>query len=151
HNDISNILSTTPHRFAPMHRRKPNGDIDARPWCEGFCAAMRPRLSAWAPLLDVSNINYGLLLPILVHCADDQGRPLLGPARKGRGDRGFSAKRPSLHSGSRRGHAQILDAAPFRPRRLPSAYVEAHPGYDQPMIVEFKPAAKSDHGHNVWE
>ena len=84
HNDISNVLSTAPHRFAPIHARKPNGDIDARPWCQGFHAAMRLRLSAWAPLLDISNIHHGLLLPILLHCVDDQGRPLLGPPRKGR-------------------------------------------------------------------
>ena len=45
---------------------------------------MQLRLSAWAPLLDVSNIHYGLLLPILLHCVDDQGRPLLGPPSKGR-------------------------------------------------------------------
>jgi uncharacterized protein len=84
HNDISNTLSTAPHRFAPMHQRKPNGDVDARPWCRGFHAAMQPRLLAWAPLLDLSNVNHGLLLPILLHCVDDHGRPLLGPARKGR-------------------------------------------------------------------
>jgi uncharacterized protein len=84
HNDISNTLSTAPHRFQPMHRRKPTGDVDARPWCEGFHAAMRLRLPAWAPLLDLSNINHGLLLPILLHCIDDYGRPLLGPAKKGR-------------------------------------------------------------------
>jgi uncharacterized protein len=89
HNKISNTLSTAPHRFEPMHRRKPNGDVDARPWCEGFHAAMRPRLSAWAPLLDMSNIHHGLLLPILLHCADDQGRPLLGPARTGRETKQF--------------------------------------------------------------
>jgi uncharacterized protein len=89
HNDISNILSTAPHRFEPMHRRKPNGDIDARPWCQGFHAAIRPRLLAWAPLLDTSNINHGLLLPILLHCVDDQGHPLLGPARKGRETKEF--------------------------------------------------------------
>ncbi len=84
HNDISNTLSTAPHRFAPMHQRKPNGDVDARPWCRGFHAAMQPRLLAWAPLLDLSNVNHGLLLPILLHCVDDHGRPMLGPARKGR-------------------------------------------------------------------
>lgn len=89
HNDISNILSTAPHRFQPMHRREPNGDVDARPWCRGFYAAMRLRMSAWAPLLDLSNINHGLLLPILLHCVDDQGHPLLGPARKGRGTEEF--------------------------------------------------------------
>ena len=45
---------------------------------------MRLRLSAWPPLLDISNIHHSLLLPILLHCVDDQGRPLLGPPRKGR-------------------------------------------------------------------
>jgi len=43
---------------------------------------MQPRLSAWAPLLDTRNINHGLLLPILLHCVDGQGRPLLGLPRK---------------------------------------------------------------------
>jgi uncharacterized protein len=37
----------------------------------------------WAPLLDTSDVNHGLLLPILPHCRDDHGRPLLGPARSG--------------------------------------------------------------------
>lgn len=83
HNDISNILSTAPDRFEPMYRRKPNREIDARPWCRGFYAAMPLRLSAWAPLLNTDDVNYGLLLPILVHCVDGQGRPLLGPTRKG--------------------------------------------------------------------
>jgi uncharacterized protein len=89
HNDISNTLSTAPHRFQPMHRRKPNGDVDARPWCEGFHAAMQLRLPAWAPLRDLSNINHGLLLPILLHCVDDYGRPLLGQAKKGRENEEF--------------------------------------------------------------
>ena len=84
HNEISETLSTAPEQFAPMHRRKANGDVDARPWCQGFYAAMRFRLTAWAPLLDASNVNHGLLLPILLHCRDDQGRPLLGPPRSGR-------------------------------------------------------------------
>ena len=73
HNDISNILSTTPDRFEPMHRRKPNGEVDPRPWCRGFYAAMRLRMSDWAPLLDTSDVNHALLLPILLHCRDDQG------------------------------------------------------------------------------
>ena len=84
HNEISQTLSTTPRQFAPMHRREVNGDIDPRPWCQGFYVAMRLRLSAWAPLLDASNVNHGLLLPVLLHCRDDQGRPLLGPPRSGR-------------------------------------------------------------------
>src|SRR5216684_1396434 len=83
HNAISNTLSNNPTRFEPIHLHKPNGDVDARPWCLGFHAAMQPRLSAWAPLLDTRNINHGLLLPILLHRVDDQRHPLLGPTRKG--------------------------------------------------------------------
>ena len=84
HNDISRVLSTTPDRFEPMHRRKPNGEVDPRPWCRGFYAAIRLRMLDWAPLLHTSDVNHGLLLPILLHCPDDQGRPLLGPTRKSR-------------------------------------------------------------------
>jgi uncharacterized protein len=89
HNEISRILSTTPDRFEPMHRRKPNGEVDPRPWCRGFYAAMRLRMLDWAPLLDTSDVNHGLLLPILLHCRDDQGRPLLGPTRKSRTTKEF--------------------------------------------------------------
>ncbi|WFU31238.1 UPF0149 family protein [Bradyrhizobium brasilense] len=84
HNDISNTLSTAPDRFEPMHRRKLNGDIDPRPWCQGFYAAMQLRLSAWALLLDAGNVSHGLLLPILLHSRDDQNRPLLGAPQSGR-------------------------------------------------------------------
>jgi uncharacterized protein len=89
HNGISRVLSTTPERFEPMHRRKPNGEVDPRPWCRGFYAAMRLKTLDWAPLLDTSDVNHGLLLPILLHCRDDQGRPLLGPTRKSRTTKEF--------------------------------------------------------------
>jgi hypothetical protein len=59
-------------------------DAAQRPWCRGFHAAMQLRMLDWAPLLDTGNGDHGLLLPILLHCRDDQGRPLLGPTRKGR-------------------------------------------------------------------
>ena len=89
HNDTSKVLSTAPHQFEPMHQRKANGEVDPRPWCRGFYAAMQLRLSAWTPLLDTGNVNHGLLLPILLHCRNDQRQPLLGPARKGRENRQF--------------------------------------------------------------
>jgi uncharacterized protein len=63
HNDISNILSTAPDRFEPIHRIRPNREVDARPWCEGFYAAMRLRMGAWSPLLNTDDIDLGLLLP----------------------------------------------------------------------------------------
>ncbi len=84
-----------------MHRRKPSGDVDPRPWCQGFYAAMRLKLSAWAPLLDASNVNHYLLLPILLHCRDDQGRPLLGPPRSGRETKNFLRNTPIFRRRSR--------------------------------------------------
>jgi uncharacterized protein len=127
HNAISNTLSSNPKRFEPIHRGKPNGDVDARPWCLGFHAAMQPRLSAWAQLLDTRNINHGLLLPIQLHCMDDQGRPLLGPTRKGPETEEFlrdahisqRSSRPCANTGCR----------PLRMRWLTTAYVDAHAGY----------------------
>ena len=83
HNAIVETLSKAPKTFEPIFARKPNRDIDAGPWCEGFYAAMKLKLSAWAPLNNPADINYGLLLPILFHCVDDQGRPMLGPPKKG--------------------------------------------------------------------
>jgi uncharacterized protein len=50
---------------------------------------MRLRISAWAPLLDACNVNHSLLLPILMHCRYDQGRPLLGLPQMGRETRDF--------------------------------------------------------------
>jgi len=92
HNDISNILSTAPSRFEPISPRKPNRGIDARPWYEGFYAAMKLRMSAWALLLNTDDSDHGLLLPIFVHCFDDQGLPLLGPTRKEPESKAFQRK-----------------------------------------------------------
>ena len=83
HNAIVETLSKAPKTFEPIFARKPNLDIDAGPWCEGFYAAMKLRLSAWAPLNNPADINYGLLLPILFHCVDDRGHPMLGPPKQG--------------------------------------------------------------------
>jgi len=83
HNAIVETLSKAPKTFEPIFARKPNRDIDAGPWCEGFYAAMKLRLSAWAPLNNPADINYGLLFPILFHCVDDRGRPMLGPPKQG--------------------------------------------------------------------
>jgi uncharacterized protein len=82
-NAISNTHSTSPKTFEPLFERKPNGEIDAGPWCEGFYTAMQLRPSAWAPRRNLADINHALLSPILLHCVDDQGHPLLGPSREG--------------------------------------------------------------------
>jgi len=129
HNDISNTLSTAPHQFEPIHQRKPNASR-CTSLCLGFHAAMQPRLSAWAPLLDTRNINHGLLRSILRHCV---GRPRASAdriAKEGPQDRGISAARhtdiPAVVE-----PCPILDADPLRPRRLITACVEAHAGYEQ--------------------
>jgi uncharacterized protein len=44
---------------------------------------IRLRFEACRPLLDVNRIEHGLLLPILLHCLDPFGRPVLGPTREG--------------------------------------------------------------------
>jgi uncharacterized protein len=57
----------------------------------GFLAAMRLRLDAWRPLLDLNRIDHGLLLPILLYCVGALGRPMLGPPREGPGTEAFLA------------------------------------------------------------
>ena len=82
-NAVSEGLSTAPERYAPIFERTDDGAVLAGPWCMGFLAAMKLRRDAWRPLLDLSRIQHGLLLPILLHCTDDTGRPMLGPMRPG--------------------------------------------------------------------
>jgi uncharacterized protein len=82
-NAISEGLSTAPERYAPIFERTDDGTVLAGPWCMGFLAAMRLRYDVWRPLRDISRIEHGLLLPILLHCTDSTGRPVLGPVRQG--------------------------------------------------------------------
>ena len=66
-----------------IFERTDDGTVLAGPWCKGFLAALKLRRDAWRPLLDLGQIQHGLLLPILLHCTDDNGRPVLGPTRPG--------------------------------------------------------------------
>lgn len=72
-----------PERYAPIFERTDDGTVLAGPWCVGFLAAMKLRYDAWRPLRDLNRIEHGLLLPILLHCADAAGRPVLGPVLPG--------------------------------------------------------------------
>jgi len=82
-NVISEGLSTAPKHHAPIFERRDDGTVHAEPWCMGFLAAMRLRRDAWRPLRNLDRIEHGLLLPILLHCTDHLGRPMLGPPREG--------------------------------------------------------------------
>ena len=81
HNAIAATLSTKPESFEPLFSRCPDGAIDARPWCMGFYAAMKPRLLAWSRLMNPNAAEHGLLPPILSHCVDPDGHPVLETPR----------------------------------------------------------------------
>jgi yecA family protein len=83
HNEIGNTLSTRPESFEPLFRRRPNGEVDARSWCMGFYAVMKLRLLVWSRLMSPNAVEHGLLAPILFHCVDDSGRPVLDIQRRG--------------------------------------------------------------------
>jgi uncharacterized protein len=82
-NAISEGLSTAPQQHAPIFEKTDDGMVLPHPWCMGFLAAMRLCFEAWRPLLHLDRNEHGLLLPILLHCADPLGRPMLGPPREG--------------------------------------------------------------------
>lgn len=77
HNAISDTLSMEPESFQPFFARTADGDVDARPWCMGFYAIMKLRLLDWSRLLSPNAIEHALLLPILLYCVDEDGRPIL--------------------------------------------------------------------------
>lgn len=82
-NVISKGLSIAPGQHAPIFEKTDDGLVLPHPWCMGFLAAMQLRLEAWQPVLDRDRIEHGLMLPILLHCIDASGQPMLGPPRKG--------------------------------------------------------------------
>jgi uncharacterized protein len=82
-NAISESLAVAPGQHAPIFEKTDDGRVLSQPWCMGFLAAMQLRIEAWRPLLNLDRIEHGLMLPILLHCVDASGRPMLGPPRKG--------------------------------------------------------------------
>jgi len=82
-NAVSEGLATAPDHYAPIFERTDDGTVLAGPWCKGFLAAMKLRYDAWQPLCGLGRFEHGLLLPILLHCTDAAGRPMLGPVRPG--------------------------------------------------------------------
>ena len=79
-NAIGKGLFEAPDQYEPLFPRGAGGEADARAWCEGFHAAMKLWLLAWARLMLPDSIEHGLLLPILFHCCDNAGRPVLARA-----------------------------------------------------------------------
>jgi uncharacterized protein len=82
-NATSEGLSTAPDKHAPIFEKTKDGRALPQPWCMGFLGAMRLHSDAWRPLLDLSHVDHRLLLPILLHCTDPLGQPVLGPPRDG--------------------------------------------------------------------
>jgi uncharacterized protein len=73
----------------PVFQRNAAGEVDAGDWCEGFRRAVTMNRPLWKDVLDPRRTHNGLILPILLHCKDHRGRPLLGPARSGPGTEQF--------------------------------------------------------------
>ena len=67
-NAISEGLSIAPERHAPIFERTDDGMVLPQPWCMGFLTGMRLRQQKWNPLLDLSSMDHGLMLPILLYC-----------------------------------------------------------------------------------
>jgi uncharacterized protein len=80
-NAIGESLSLAPNRHAPIFEKMDDGTVLATPWCMGFLAAMQLRWKDWTALRDIRQIARGLLLPILLHCTDAHGNPMLGLSR----------------------------------------------------------------------
>jgi uncharacterized protein len=80
-NAIGEVLSIAPSKYAPIFQRTDDGEVFAGPWCMGFAAAMKLRWNAWASLYDTNSIECGLLLPIMLYCADELALPV-GTLRK---------------------------------------------------------------------
>ena len=85
HNEISNTLSTAPKTFEPMFARKSDGGFDVQTWCDGFYAAIQLRPQAWSPMLNAGSAEHRLLRPILIHCLDEAGLPVLDAKQSGPG------------------------------------------------------------------
>lgn len=117
HNRVSEVLADNPQGFAPRFDAKPGGGVDPRPWCQGFYAAMHLNLEGWQPLLNLDDINHGLLLPILLYCVEEDGSPVLGPPRPGP---------ETAHFIEHEGHKDIAQVVPairefFQTRRYRNA------------------------------
>jgi uncharacterized protein len=119
-NAVSDGLATAPQDHAPIFERTNESIVHAGPWCMGFMAAMALRRDAWRPLRDLRHNEHGLLLPILLHCTDSAGRPLLGRTRL----------RPEGEASLRSAHHDIPAVIPairdfWMPRRVRQATRQA--------------------------
>ena len=82
HNSISDCL-VEDRLYAPMYRRKANGEADPTDWCEGFMLGVNLSRRKWKDVLDADNFHHALMLPILLYCKDKRGRAVLGPVPPG--------------------------------------------------------------------
>ncbi len=114
HNAVADTLSTKPESFEPLFSRGPDGAIDARPWCMGFHAIVKPRLLAWSRLMNPDAAEHRLLLPILSQCDDPDGRPALEAPRR-------ATSGPSLHREAWRDIPAAVEAV--RQFWMPSRFV----------------------------
>lgn len=82
-NELGETLRIEQERFKPRFITRADGGVDPRTWCQAFYTAVQLNKKAWQALLEPNSSLHGLLLPILIYCVDDDGRPVLGPPRPG--------------------------------------------------------------------
>jgi hypothetical protein len=78
----SYLPSKAPLTYAPISQRTDHGEVFAGPWCLGFTAGTKLRWDAWMPMSSAKGIECGLLLPIMIYCADELELPT-DPLRHG--------------------------------------------------------------------
>jgi uncharacterized protein len=110
HNAIVETLTNAPKTFEPIFARKPNRDIDAGPWCEGFYAAMRLRLSAWGTAQESRRHQSRSVVADPVPLRRRSGAPDARSAKTGARNRTVQPNSLQGHSGRRRRDASVLDA-----------------------------------------
>ena len=71
--DLASGLALENPICEPMFWEAPQGHVIAMDWCEGFMQAVSLRHEAWHRLTE-SGIHGHLIMPILVHILDDQGK-----------------------------------------------------------------------------
>ena len=78
HNAVSDCL-VYGRIYAPVYRRKANGEADPTDWCEGFMRCVNLNRRKWKDVLDAGSFNHTLMSPILLYCRDARAAPLLRP------------------------------------------------------------------------
>jgi yecA family protein len=129
HNAVVETLSNAPETFEPIFARKPNHEVDAGPWCEGFHAAMKLRLSALGTAQESRRHQSRSAVADPVSLRRRSGPAATRATQTGAGHRTVPANSLQGHSGRRRRNTPVLDADALQDPIVAAGHVEAHTAY----------------------